>query len=188
MSHKKKYTESAYAHYFFSGMRIRKRKELKVILAIVLLCTSVNAEIANETETCEVIRKEKTTVTKIDCNFMEVLQKSIGTTFESPESEADISALLNRCRQHMKANRLTTGQEGTALDCFRQVLSADPYNAEALEGLQRIESQYIIWADDALRKKNLRKAREYLAGLARVNPESPSLNKLEERIETYDHE
>ena len=186
MSRKKNYTESAYAHYFFSGMRIRKRKELKVILAIVLLCTSVNAEIDNETESFELVRQEEIKVPKSDYNFMEVLQKSIGTGFESPTSKADVTSLLRRCQEHTKANRLTTGEEGTALECFRQVLKVDPYNADALEGLQHIESQYIIWTDRALRRNKLKKAREYLAGLARVNPESPSLFRLEELIKAYD--
>jgi len=188
MSRKKNYTESAYAHPFFAGMRIRKRKELKLILAIVLLCTSVNAEIDNETESCEVIRKEETKakMPKIDCNFMDVLQKSIGSKFENSNSELDIALLLKGCREHTKANRLTTGEEGTALECFQQVLNADPYNADALEGLQHIESQYIIWTDRALRRNKLKKAREYMAGLARVNPESPSLFRLEERIKASD--
>jgi Leucine-rich repeat (LRR) protein/serine/threonine protein kinase len=90
--------------------------------------------------------------------------------------------LLRVCEGHFQAHRLTTGVGGTALSCYKEVLEKEPNNSEALAGLKKIEKRYITWIEAALSKGRKDKAKQYLEGLRRVNPESPSYTELEERI------
>ena len=40
--------------------------------------------------------------------------------------EKTLGTLLQQCEEHLRANRLTTGKEGTAFDCYQQVLAQSP--------------------------------------------------------------
>jgi len=118
---------------------------------------------------------------KKNLNFMELLQETV-TNKPEKSNEARIKELLNQCQEHLRAKRLTSGSEGTALDCYREVLRLSPGNAEASAGLQSIEMQYVLWAKNALRGRNVEKARQYLEGLSKVNPASPALAELTREI------
>ena len=97
--------------------------------------------------------------------------------------QAEIERVLQECERHFQANRLTTGQGGTALNCYQQVLALDPANAEALTGLDRIEAQYVEWAQQALQEGRHDNARQYLERLRIVNPESPALADLQDALQ-----
>jgi uncharacterized caspase-like protein len=101
---------------------------------------------------------------------------------EQESSSLEITRLLQVCKVHFDANRLTTGAGGTALACYKEVLKKDPSNAKALSGLKNIEARYVSWINKALDRGNESKAKQYLASLGKVNPESPKLAELEERI------
>jgi formylglycine-generating enzyme required for sulfatase activity len=92
--------------------------------------------------------------------------------------------LLRTCQRHFKANRLTTGRGGTALDCYSDVLKKDRNNGEALRGLEKIEAKYVAWIERALSRKQKNKALQYMAGLRKVNPESPKLAAFEAQMQT----
>jgi len=94
----------------------------------------------------------------------------------------ECSQLLRLCERHFQANRLTTGEGGTALACYKQVLEKDSSNAEALAGLDKIEARYVMWAERALSLDRLNKAKQYLESLRKVKPESPKLAALEEIV------
>jgi formylglycine-generating enzyme required for sulfatase activity len=91
--------------------------------------------------------------------------------------------LLRTCQRHFKANRLTTGRGGTALDCYSDVLKKDRNNGEALRGLEKIEAKYVAWIERALSRKQKNKVLQYMAGLRKVNPESPKLAAFEEQMQ-----
>jgi formylglycine-generating enzyme required for sulfatase activity len=91
--------------------------------------------------------------------------------------------LLRTCQRHFNANRLTTGVGGTALSCYSEVLKKDRNNAEALAGLEKIEATYVAWIERALSRKQKNKALQYMAGLRKVNPESPKLAAFEEQMQ-----
>lgn len=96
-----------------------------------------------------------------------------------------VDNLLQVCQEHFEANHLTTNASGgnTALVCYRKVQELDPNNHEAKQGLKDIEERYKTWAEMALQKKKLDKARTYLASLEKVNPQSPDLPVLKQRLE-----
>lgn len=104
------------------------------------------------------------------------------TSQPSQSAQYNVTALLQACEQHFQANRLTNGRGGTALECYEQVLQYEPTNSIALDGLKRIEEQYVEWAQKALQQGKKDKAQQYLASLREVNPESPSLFLLEEQV------
>jgi tetratricopeptide (TPR) repeat protein len=93
-----------------------------------------------------------------------------------------VSALLAQCKIYLRAKQLTTGKRGTALGCYQEVLRQSPENPEAQAGLKKIEKQYILWTNKALRNKRAKNARQYLNGLLKVNPRSPDLAKLRQRL------
>jgi len=65
---------------------------------------------------------------------------------------SDVSKQLRECEQHFKANRLTSGDGGTALECYQKVLKIEATNAEALAGMEKIEARYVKWTKRALEK------------------------------------
>jgi flagellar basal body-associated protein FliL len=99
---------------------------------------------------------------------------------KSPTSQ--VANLLQECKRHYEANRLTTGRQGTALVCYRTVLKRSPGNREAKKGLKAIENRYKHWAEKALRLNRLDKVQIYLAGLKKVSPNSRSLARLKRRL------
>jgi hypothetical protein len=106
---------------------------------------------------------------------------------KSPRKEATpkttrITALLQKCETHFDENRLTTGEPGTAFQCYRQVLALDAHNAQAIQGLMKIEGRYQSWAKQALKKGKRNSAEQYIQRLQKVNALSPALPKLQQSL------
>lgn len=102
-------------------------------------------------------------------------------TLETP-AKLDVNPLLNECATHFKANRLTTGQGGNAVDCYREVLAQDPGNAEAQAGLEQVVEKYASWAETALDRQELKKVRTYLERLKKVSPDHAKVAQLQQRL------
>jgi hypothetical protein len=105
-----------------------------------------------------------------------------GSTSQQAATKLDVAELLQQCQAHFQANRLTTGKEGTALDCYRAVLKQEPGNRDALTGLKEIENRYKAWAETALEENNLETVRVHIASIEKVNPKSQILTPLRERL------
>ncbi|NJN45463.1 MAG: hypothetical protein HC808_02065 [Candidatus Competibacteraceae bacterium] len=98
------------------------------------------------------------------------------------QTESQLAGLLEVCSGHFKANRLTTGRGGNAFDCYSDILRQYPGNQDARSGLQRIEDQYVAWAEATIRKGDTTKTESYLQRLEQVNPQSSRLLTLRNRI------
>ncbi|RKZ53703.1 MAG: hypothetical protein DRR16_22910 [Candidatus Parabeggiatoa sp. nov. 3] len=92
--------------------------------------------------------------------------------------QVEREAKLRECEEHFQANRLTKGQKGTALECYKKVLLNAPTNAKALEGLRKIEERLVTLIKRALKKGQRKKADKYLTSLRNMNLESPMLAEL----------
>jgi hypothetical protein len=106
-----------------------------------------------------------------------------GAAAMSPESDDRVSALLKECSAHFKANRLTTGRGGNALDCYSDVLKHQPGNPDALAGFNRIEQKYVLWASVAMDRGDIEKAAENIQKLRGVNAENRELLELDRRLD-----
>ena len=98
------------------------------------------------------------------------------------DDRARIAALLAECAAHLRANRLTMGRGGNALDCYNEVLKRDRGNAEALAGIDRIADRYVELTTAALRRGDAKAAKSSLERLAGLNPNHPLLSNLRERL------
>ena len=97
---------------------------------------------------------------------------------EEPPAPSEIDELLAVCAAHFRADRLTTGIGGTAVECYQEVLSRDPTNVRALEGLEQVVQKYVGWAQRALEQGRVEKVLEYAEKLEGLNPESPQAEAL----------
>jgi serine/threonine-protein kinase PpkA len=98
------------------------------------------------------------------------------------EQQSQVINLLQECAAHFKANRLTTGEGGNALDCYNKVLDLDPGNTTALAGLHNMAERYANWAEQSLQNGTPQETSAYLNRLIQVNPEFPRLNQLQRRL------
>jgi hypothetical protein len=99
-----------------------------------------------------------------------------------PQKGKAVTELLRECKDLLNANRLIAGKGNTAFNCYHQVLVQDSHNAEAKTGLNKIEARYQEWADNALKKRQLPKARGYIQRLRQLNPQSSALPNLQQRL------
>lgn len=97
----------------------------------------------------------------------------------------EIEKTLKNCQAAFAAQRLTSGKGETALECYRKVLTFDGNNQAAKEGLLAIEKQYGDWAMRAIQKKQLEKVREYARIIAEINPKSPLLHTLQQKLTEF---
>lgn len=101
---------------------------------------------------------------------------------------SSVGELLEECEAHFEANRLTTGEGGTAVACYEEVLSQEPGNPHALEGLQRVREKYAGWARAALGRGEVAKARGYMKKIEGLDPETRETTELRAAIEEWERE
>jgi len=101
---------------------------------------------------------------------------------------------LRRCQNLLDENAITTNKEGegneeTALSCYQEAQHLCPtHSSDIQEKFQEMEERYIYWIDIYLEKKlydakKHEKVKNYLDGLRKVNPQSPDILKLEQRLQ-----
>lgn len=95
---------------------------------------------------------------------------------------AELNERLSTCQLHVEANRLTSGRGGNAADCYEQVLQKNPGNGTALAGLALIAGKYQRWAETALSKRDINKAKANIDKLIRMNPENTEIEDLNQRL------
>jgi serine/threonine protein kinase len=99
-----------------------------------------------------------------------------------PANKAKITRLLQQCKKHFDAKRFTTGNGGTALDCYQQVLKLDSNNPNAKVALKAIEKFYIKKIKQALYREDKKQAQDFLYRLRKVNNNSVEFSYLKLRL------
>ncbi len=99
-------------------------------------------------------------------------------TRTEPDRATRIAALLAEAETLFSANKLTTPKGASAIDRYRAVLSLDPANAEAREGIERIVRKYVEWAENARKRGDPEKAISYLRRAVTADPDSIPLRML----------
>ncbi|WP_176329681.1 formylglycine-generating enzyme family protein [Thioflexithrix psekupsensis] len=97
------------------------------------------------------------------------------------DSEA-LRSRLQTCQIHFEADRLLTGQPGTAYQCYKSILEKYPKQSDAVAGLAAIAQRYEVWIRQAVHDQRPDKAKRYVQRLEVVAPDYPQLTELKEKI------
>ncbi len=142
------------------------------------------AEVEAELERVKAEAKGVEAVDPVKVKKMEAALIKAKADAENAKLKIEIMTRLQKCQGHLRANRLTTGGGGTALDCYRGILALDKDNNEARKGLREISDRYVRWTERALNRGQFNKAQTYLSSLERVNPRSFRLDELTQRLKS----
>jgi hypothetical protein len=96
--------------------------------------------------------------------------------------EQQIAEALARAEQAMTEMRLTTPESDSAMFHYQQVLSLDPDNAVAREGVHRIVLRYVALADSASDAGNRSQAVTYLERASSISPNDPDVIAARARL------
>jgi tetratricopeptide (TPR) repeat protein len=91
------------------------------------------------------------------------------------DREQQIAAALARAEQAVAELRLTTPESDSAMFHYQQVLSLDPENEVAREGVRRIVLRYVALSDSAAASGNRAQAATYLERAASISPNDPEV-------------
>lgn len=96
----------------------------------------------------------------------------------SPEAQSggdlatgqDVTALLHEAEALVAARKYTTPPEANALAVYRQVMQLAPNHPQAVQGLERIRTQYMQWGSAAEGRQHWSKANYYYGLALTVDP------------------
>lgn len=100
------------------------------------------------------------------------------TVVATPSKEDIIAKKFKSCDQHLNAFRLSSGPDGNAYDCYRNILAMDPDNAEAVLGLKKVEYAYIHLIRKAKKNNDREKVKRYIGKLENINSSNKTLPVL----------
>jgi serine/threonine-protein kinase PpkA len=86
-----------------------------------------------------------------------------------------ISSMLAQANDDIENNRLQLPAGDNAVEKFRTVLTMDPSNLQALEGLQNVGEKYVTLASDSLKNNAVSDADTYLNIAQKLVPNSANL-------------
>ncbi|GMQ76951.1 MAG: hypothetical protein BMS9Abin01_2255 [Gammaproteobacteria bacterium] len=111
---------------------------------------------------------------------------------EFERKRADVEQMLRAATADLAADRLTTPADNNAFSRFRAVLTLDPANEAALEGLHNILRRYLVLAKAAANDNNFDLAGRYLDKGGAVSPGAESIAAarvaLDARKKSYQEE
>jgi hypothetical protein len=89
-----------------------------------------------------------------------------------------IAERLHLADEARLANRLTTPEEDNAYLHYLTVLSIDPGNASAIDGINGIIEQYLSWALEVADEGRYRRARQYVARARAIDEQHPNIQPV----------
>lgn len=95
-----------------------------------------------------------------------------------------IARLLQQAGEALSKDRLMTPAHRSAYRYYRQVLSEEPGNAEAHDGLNKIVERYVTLTRHAIRRHDKFKANQYITRALRVRPDDQFLLAIKDSINT----
>ncbi|MDZ7685059.1 MAG: hypothetical protein U5O39_08710 [Gammaproteobacteria bacterium] len=97
-------------------------------------------------------------------------------------SEAEITQLLHEAEMAFEDARLTTPVDDNAYLRYLRVLSLDPENEAAAQGITAIVEKYLSWALEHAEAGNLRLATRYLRNAASIDDDHPGIESIGKRV------
>ncbi|MEQ8289680.1 MAG: serine/threonine-protein kinase [Gammaproteobacteria bacterium] len=123
-----------------------------------------------------------TTAAKTASAPVDIPEAEPETTAPQPEPVLTTRRLLQDARYHMNAGRLYTPPGLNAYEKYQEVLSREPNNTEAKEGMREIASTLLGDARQAANKRDYDTAEDNLKTLRKLFPDSEPLNNLLKRV------
>ena len=96
----------------------------------------------------------------------------------SLKSKNSISKQLKKCEQFLKSYKLSTNKNGNAYECYNRILSKEPGNKSAINGLTKVEDSYVKLIQTAARKGQQAKSKKYLSRLEFLNSNHSEISEL----------
>ena len=96
-----------------------------------------------------------------------------------------IENLLSRASSARSAYRLTTPRNDNALGYYQKVLEFDPWNQNAIEGINEIVNIYVDLAEREIDRFKYKKARQYINRGLSIHPDDPRLVELEKKASVF---
>jgi len=100
-----------------------------------------------------------------------------------PASEID--RLLDEADLALSEHRLTTPPDNNAWYRYLRVLTMDPENQRAVQGIHDIADKYLDWSLQSLNEGNLNKAQRFLTRARAVDDQHPNILAVDNRIREY---
>jgi hypothetical protein len=120
------------------------------------------------------------------CQSTNMLKPSItAPKTETPtfqEADPRIAILLDEAHSAYIQNQLTTPLDNNAHLKYLQVMSIDPSNNRANQGIAEIVEKYLAWAMDAALAQNYQKAWAYVTKANSVDEDHPNTQSVSELI------
>lgn len=88
----------------------------------------------------------------------------------SANTEQEQDELLDLATQQFEANKLTIPAGDNAYETYQFILFTSPNHAAAREGLKKIHSKYIGWANHYLKNNDLNRAKNFLSKALVIEP------------------
>jgi tetratricopeptide (TPR) repeat protein len=105
-----------------------------------------------------------------------------GAVGEPGSHEQQVADALARANQAVAELRLTTPESDSAMFHFQQVLSLDPENQAARDGVRDIVLRYVSLSDSAAASGNRAQAGTYLERAASISPNDPEVIAARARL------
>ncbi len=100
----------------------------------------------------------------------------------STRLESEVQVLLREAQIAFLDHRLTTPVDNNAWYRYLRVLTLDPGNQRAVQGISDLVEKYLEWALEDLDTGNIRKARNNIARARAIDDTHPNLPAVERRL------
>ncbi len=110
----------------------------------------------------------------------------VPATDPARERAARIAALLEAADTDIEALRLTTPPGNNAFEKYNAVLSLEPQNEAAREGIDRVVNNYLQLAQSAAETGDIETARRYVSRAAAIRPDHPAVQSATARLARRD--
>ena len=118
------------------------------------------------------------------CQMKKVLEEP-GASIAPVEVDPRILPLLAKAEEAYAEDRLTTPLDDNAYLRYLQVLSIDPDNGKANQGIANIAEKYLARSIDNVYQARYRRARDFLNKARSVDEDHPNIPAVENMLNSY---
>ncbi|MCH8257116.1 MAG: hypothetical protein IIA75_04295 [Proteobacteria bacterium] len=119
------------------------------------------------------------------CQTGTVPLEDLNASIPPVEVDPRIFPLLAKAEEAFAENRLTTPLDDNAYLRYLQVLSIEPDNSKANQGIADIAEKYLAWSIENVQRARYRRARDFLNKARSVDENHPNIATVENMVNSY---